>query len=88
MAETPGDPAERRRDGVWPLGVVDSRHEFLNRTSSTTATTWRCSGSTSKDESVDLVYPPVTRPVFNSNATYNVLFAEQGTRSGGADQGV
>jgi len=31
-----------------------------------------------KDESVDLVY---LDPPFNSNATYNVLFAEHGTRS-------
>jgi site-specific DNA-methyltransferase (adenine-specific) len=31
-----------------------------------------------KDESVDLVY---LDPPFNSNASYNVLFAEHGTRS-------
>ncbi len=39
-----------------------------------------------KDESVDLIY---LDPAFNSNATYNVLFAERnGTRAAAASTGV
>ena len=44
------------------------------KTSSTTATTSTFSGGTSPTKSVDLVY---LDPPFNSNANYNVLFAER-----------
>ena len=38
------------------------------------ATTWTFSGTTSEDESADLIY---LDPPFNSNQTYNVLFQEK-----------
>lgn len=37
------------------------------------------------DENVDLIY---LDPLFNRNAGYNALFAEQDVVTGGADQGV